>query len=362
MKILFVTDYFFPHIGGVEKLFESLTSSLAEKGNHIVYLTWRYDKKLPAKEIYKGVEVIRVNAPSRLFFPFYALIKIIKQARDADLIHTSTYSSAIGVWIASIFIRSKTIVTVHEVWGKLWKDLPFLSKAEKLLFRLLEQSMLWLKFSKYVAVSNSTQKMLQANGVDEKRIVRIYNGIPYDLPQWSVPEMPFTFTFFGRAGVSKGLDLLVEAAKIIQLENQNIQFKFILSPQDKRVFRWVENEINGSSLKQFTTIYSNLPNDILLSELLMSHCVIIPSYCEGFGFSAAEASAMGIPVISSGRGSLPEVVSGAVIEMNELSVEALVIAMNRAICGDFDQVPLKIFNVSDFVEQHLALYHEVLAV
>lgn len=361
MKILFVTDYFYPHIGGVEKLFESLASSLAEKGNDIVYLTWRYDKLLLEKEIYKGIEVIRINSPSRLLFPLCALIQIIKQARGADLIHTSTYSSAIGVWFASMFTRVKIIVTVHEVWGKLWKDLPFLSKAEKILFRLLEQSMLRLKFSKYVAVSNSTQKMLKTSGIDEKHIVTIYNGIQYNLPQWSAPEMPFTFTFFGRAGVSKGLDLLVKAAKKIHLENESIHFKFILSPQDKRVYSWVENEIKNSSLILVTKFYSNLSTHLLLSELQMSHCVVIPSYCEGFGFSAVEASAMGIPIISSARGSLPEVVSGAVIEMNELLVEALVIAMKRAILGDFDKVPLKIFNISDFVEQHLALYHQVLA-
>jgi hypothetical protein len=31
MEILFVTDYYYPHIGGVEKLFKSLTESLVEK-------------------------------------------------------------------------------------------------------------------------------------------------------------------------------------------------------------------------------------------------------------------------------------------------------------------------------------------
>ena len=40
MKILFVTDYYYPHIGGVEKLFKSLAESLVEKGNKVSVITW----------------------------------------------------------------------------------------------------------------------------------------------------------------------------------------------------------------------------------------------------------------------------------------------------------------------------------
>lgn len=359
MNILFVTDYYYPHIGGVEKLFEQLSTRLVANGHRVDYITWRYSKQLPHSENHQGVNVIRIDAPTRTLFPLFALRKIIKQSREADLIHTSTYSSAIGVWLASLFVRCKTIVTVHEVWGEFWNKLPFLSKTEKWLFRIFESSMLSLKFSHYIAVSNSTRAALLKRGINASKVSRIYNGIDYNLPHWKTPSEPFTFTYFGRAGVSKGLDLLVEAAKKTAERNTGVRFRFIVSPQDKRVFSWLKHETETSNLREITEVFQNIPYEQLLSKIMHSHCVVIPSYSEGFGFSAAEASAMSIPVITSGRGSLSEVVSGKVIVMSEFTVDELVKAMEKAMKWEYVSLPLKRFTVEDFIEEHISLYHKL---
>ena len=119
MNILFVTDFYKPHIGGVEKLFSSLAEKLVEKGNSVTFITWRYDKKLAARETMNGVTVIRVSSPTRLLFSLTGLFRIIGYSRKADLIHTSTYSSAIGAWLGSKTTGKKIVLTVHEVWGNL---------------------------------------------------------------------------------------------------------------------------------------------------------------------------------------------------------------------------------------------------
>lgn len=361
MNILFVTDYYYPHIGGVEKLFEQLTTRLAAGGHQITYVTWRYEKSLPKFENHRGVNIVRIKSPGRVFFPVWAFVSIVRHARKADLIHTSTYSSAIGVWLASLFVWRKTIVTVHEVWGKLWNDLPFLSKAEKCLFRIFESGMLALNFSHYIAVSDSTRRALIKRGIDASKVTRIYNGIDEKLPQWKEPAEPFTFAFFGRAGVSKGLDLLVKAAQVVAAENPGICFKFIVSPQDERVLQWLKNEIATSNLKEIAELFQGIPYEQLLNEILHSHCVVIPSYSEGFGFSAAEASAMSIPIISSGRGALSEVITGKLVEMEEFSVSGLVEAMEKVMRNEFVEIPHRAFTIEAFVAQHKKVYFDILS-
>lgn len=356
MKILYVSDYFYPHLGGVEKLFEQLSVSLVQQKHEVNYITWRYDKKLPAFEVYKGINIQRVYAPGRILFPFFALPMIVRLAKHSCLIHTSTYSSAIGAWIAAKIAGRKTVLTVHEVWNKQWLDLPFLSLFEKWFFRKLERLMFKFSFSHYVAVSESTYKALVNIGVNASRISRIYNGIDHNLPKWKRLDGIFNFVFFGRAGVSKGIDILIGAAnRMVQL-NGNVRFTFCVSKQDKRVLDWLSNNLKNSEMGESFCLKLNLPHSDLLSELMKAHCVVIPSFNEGFGFTAVEASAMGIPIISSGRGALSEVVSGHVIEMEAYSVDALIGAMQKAISDEFDFISPKTFPVEKFVEQHVGLY------
>jgi glycosyltransferase involved in cell wall biosynthesis len=360
MNILFVTDYYIPHIGGVEKLFASLIEKLAKNEDNITCITWKYNRNLAREENINGTRVFRISSPSRLFFSLFALPKIIKEAGKADLIHTSTYSSAFGAWFAGKIAKKKVIITVHEVWGNQWMKLPFLSWFEKRTFRWFEKWLLKLDFEKYVAVSDFTAKSLTELGIPEKKITRIYNGISYNLPHWNDPGLPFTFTYFGRTGSSKGLDILIEAAEQFSETHPLIRFKFILSPQSKKIFRIITQRIKEGSLHSISEIFTKLPYPLLLNELLQSNCIIIPSYCEGFGFTAAEASAMHIPIISSGMGSLPEVASGKIITMKELSTLSLFEALEAALNNQFKEIPLRNFPIDEFVSKHISLYEMVI--
>jgi alpha-1,3-rhamnosyl/mannosyltransferase len=57
--------------------------------------------------------------------------------------------------------------------------------------------------------------------------------------------------------------------------------------------------------------------------------LVYPSIYEGFGLPALEAMASGIPVITSDRSSLPEVVGDVGITVDPADVEGLAEAMRR---------------------------------
>lgn len=61
MKILIVLTYFRPHYSGLTIYAERLARALAERGHSITVLTSRYDRALPAREKWDGVEVVRLD-------------------------------------------------------------------------------------------------------------------------------------------------------------------------------------------------------------------------------------------------------------------------------------------------------------
>ena len=65
MKLLFVLEYYYPNIGGVEKLFKSLAEELVVHGHEVTVVTTRFDKKLAARETINGVNIVRLNLRNR---------------------------------------------------------------------------------------------------------------------------------------------------------------------------------------------------------------------------------------------------------------------------------------------------------
>ena len=77
-------------------------------------------------------------------------------------------------------------------------------------------------------------------------------------------------------------------------------------------------------------------------------------------FAAAEAVAMHIPVISSGKGSLPEVVSGQHIEFSPYTDKGLEAAMKSAMNGKWNKTTgVRKFTLEDSVSEYIKLYTQI---
>ncbi len=358
MKILFVVEHFYPYIGGAEKLFYELAKTLASKGHQIWVVTTQHDEDLPLDETIKGITVKRIPCSNRFLFTFYSLATILQIAKDCDVLHTTTYNAALPTWLAGRLKGKRVIITFHEVWGSLWWRLPFLNFVQKLIYYTYEQLILKLSFYKYVAVSDFTKEALEDTGISPKRITRIYNGLEtneFKKFKHQKPEQ-FTYTFFGRLGVSKGLDLLLPAAKEFSLLYPESKLKLIIPMRPISMHLKIKKRIQDLGLEKNIQVMHELSKKDLYKEITNSSCIVIPSYSEGFCFVAAETVAMGVPIISSQKGALKEVVSGKYLEMESFDSKGLLAALVKAREGEWQEKSRKNFHLSETVNKYLDLY------
>lgn len=357
MNLLFVVEHYHPYLGGAEKLFQQLAASLAERGYNVMVITTRHHPSLAAEETYQGVHIIRVPCFNRFLFTLFSLPMLWRKRKFPDLIITSTYNAALPAWLIGRLANKKTLLIFHELWGKLWFQLPFLTRLQRWLFFTYEQMIARLPFSHYIAVSDATKRSLIANGIPAQRISRIYNGLVYErfANLTREPSSEFRALYFGRLGVSKGLDLIIPAWEKFAAQYPQSRLELVVPMYPAKLYGQIKVLIDKHLSNSNSTVYHELPESELQALVRRSSVVLIPSYSEGFCFAAAEASAAGVPIISSGRGSLPEVVGGSHLQMEQQTVEGLYSALEKAYQGRWLNSPRKMFPLSEAIEQYVAL-------
>ena len=365
MRVLLILENFYPNIGGVETLFRGLVNGLADRGIQVTVLTTRHSNQPPSVEETARITIRRYRFMNRYFFTILAFFPAFMLARKHDLIQTTSYNAAIPAFLAGFFSGKKTVITFHEFWGKLWFTLPFFNRITRLGHYLFEQLIVRLPFHKFVAISDFTSSTLQAAGVPKRRITRIYNGIDYEKMN-SFPEKPgkereapFTFIYFGRLGISKGLDVLIKAAT--RLDHKNNSFRLQLIIPKKPEFLRSRIKKMGAPLEEMGILqyFHELEEEVLFDKIRSSDCVVIPSYSEGFCFTAVESVALGVPVISSHEGALPEVIGGRFITYTHPNPEALEQSMVDAMHGRWQVREKPVFPLEETVNQYIRLYRDI---
>jgi len=363
MKILFVLENYFPHIGGVETLFDNLARELSVKDHEVVVLTTLKNPQDKTFEKIGNVSIHRKQYGNRYLFTLMAFFSAYKLAKDCDLIHTTSYNAALPAWASGKLRGKKVLITFHEVWGDLWFKLPFMSKFGARLHYLFEQMLIKLHFHKFIAVSNFTHDALIANGVSPSKIKTIYNGIDYQEFESILPDhtgKDFTFTFFGRLGMSKGIEIYLSAINLMAKQKSNVKYQLIIPTQPKPFLDKIIELIEELDIRDKITIEHNLLFTELLKKIKNSNAIVIPSYSEGFCFAAVETMALDTPIISSGKGALAEVISGKHLTMETFDALGLKDCMKLAIAGEWQKLPSRRFELADTVNNYISLYQDTL--
>ncbi len=371
MNILYVYEFYTPHVGGGEIALQHLAEGVAARGHTVQLVT----SKLPGtagEETLNGVHIHRVSAPrlgARYWFMLLSLKPIFSLAKSADLIHTFTYTAVPPAWVVATLRHKKIVLTVHEFWGKLWKSFSGLNPVSALLHRWFERSLFFLPMTQVVAISHATEKNLREIGVSAQKLSVIYQGIDQELfkrpaeheimalrNKMNVADQTFVYLFFGRPGISKGLEYLLRAVPEITQNIPNSQLWLILAKEPTAQYEKMLELIKQLGIESSVRLIDPVERQKLPAYLAAAQTVVVPSLSEGFGFSVAEACAVGTPVIASSVGSIPEVISGKYILVDAATPLAIAQGVNKIHQATFTQTPLKTFAWSATVKKHILLY------
>jgi len=313
MQVLFILEYFMPHIGGVETLFDNVTKGLVKRGDEVMILTSMVPGSKPY-EVSEGRTIYRVKVPFRHAFAF-AFRKAARLAKEADIIHTTTYVGTGTTWFARKLVKKPVIVTFHEVWGKLFFKFqnPVVGGINYLLEGFICRA---YRNDTLTCPSEATKRAMVEKGLPEENIHVIPHGIDHSIFNRSVRPMKRwdcpTYLAFGRAGISKGIEYLVEAVPEISKAVPGSKLILMLSRKD-RYSKIISKVRKLGIMDKVIFLQPRSSASGVASVIKSCDVVVVPSLSEGFGFNAVEAQACGVPVVASNVGSLPEVVKGGIL-------------------------------------------------
>jgi glycosyltransferase involved in cell wall biosynthesis len=122
MKILFLTHYYAPHIGGVEKHAAEVAKALIKKGHKVTVLTEKHDPSLKSWEIIDTVKVVRFSYPHikvvGLLAIWLSIWKNRKLVTDADIVHIHD----VFIWYLPFrfLYPKKAVYTTFHGWEGIW--------------------------------------------------------------------------------------------------------------------------------------------------------------------------------------------------------------------------------------------------
>jgi len=353
--ILFILDYYTPHKGWAETVFEHITHKLLARGYTITVITSRFLPHLPIYESLDGISVYRTGS-GRLSFLFFAVWLWLKLCRkfSIDFVHTSTYGWAIPAWIIALLTGKKVILTVHEVFGDLWS--VYKKWPKSLLYKWFEWFIFFFHYTAYHVVSTYTLNSIRClYHVPDKLIRLVYNGVDSDF--WNPKKISknvikdwrkkygrwdrFVFLYYGHSGKSKGLDYLIDALPAIFAHYPDILFvcNLIHAKRDGETKQKIRTLWYNKNIQ----LFSGFSLENLRTLVAASDCVIAPSLSEWFGSVHAEVSAIGKPLITSYVASIPEVVHGKVVFTEPQSSQAIVDAVVKVRNDQFTSIDTKLF-------------------
>ena len=360
--ILYLLDYYLPHAWGVETVFEQIISRSVEKGYQVIVLTSLYDPKLKKLEKQDNLRIIRTGKWRKSFIRsgFRRGRELLKREK-IDFIHTSTYWGAIPASLLGILFKKKVLITVHEIFGQLWKQYKPWRSAR--IYQVFEWLIFQLPYSIYHCVSLYTLNSLRiAYWIADEKLRLIYNGVDHnfwDRSKVSAAEKNtirekyqlwtyFSLLYFWHTGISKGIDTLLEAVPELLAQSEDLQliFNFIPAQRDTEIKTRLSSLLEklAPEVAKRVTVYNGLPKSELRALVSQVDGVIAPSLSEGFWSVHTETLALGRALITTAISSLPEVTGGKTIMMRPWDKSSLLSAVQKLKKSEYANLPEKFFD------------------
>jgi colanic acid biosynthesis glycosyl transferase WcaI len=278
MKLLCLAYYFPPEIGSGPHLPFELCESLADGGHevsvvtgfpryHVEVMPPQYRRRVFYREAMSGINVFRVNVPNtctkqrylrgatQQIIPWLYALRALRLEKP-DLVFAITPPLGMGqaARLVARRFRIPCVVNVQDLFPQSVIDLGMLHNRSLIRYFEWIEGKLYRNSNAITVMSDGNRDFVIAKGGDAGRVQTIPNWVDTDLIQPSdrmnafrkthgLAE-EFTVLFAGTMGWSQGLDVVVDAAKLLT-DQTDIRFLFVGDGVEKpRIQQRAENLSN----------------------------------------------------------------------------------------------------------------------
>lgn len=315
--VLFTIDNF--HLGGVTSFLRNYINILLEEGNEVIILGFADDLQNP-EAYYSGCKVIVI--PGKINFSIsgkiknfvtylYYLNKVLINFKQISTIHFSTTISSFYCLAHPLTWTKHRVITFYGSYALERKSMGSNSKMRTLLrnfFQLivLKSSNVIVTFSKYSKniILSTISKSLK------NKIVIIPGYIDIKSQSKYVSKKTINLLNFGRAEPRKGLEVLLNATKIL-LES-NFKVKTVIASPISYLVEYVEMLEAYENLNLFDSVHFIHAINVEQKKILLENAdlFVIPSQdLETFGLTILEALSYGVVVVGTPVGAIPDILT-----------------------------------------------------
>lgn len=316
MKILYWTDLFLPHVGGIETFSMDLIPALQARGHDVWLLTSQHETRLPDFEQIGSIPVHRFRTWHAIqTSDLHELASVrravagLKRQLNPDLVHLHFGATSLMHLQTRTVIPAPTLTTVHA--------LPESSLRENSLFSKV------VRTSEAVnAVSARGLQMLARAYPDHSdRMSYIYYGLgPSGRDEGEVTPPSFDdplILCLGRLAHQKGFDLALEAFALIEPNFPRARLVIVGEGVEEQNLKDLAAGLGISSKVNFAGPVPPSEVDRVIGRATL---MLLPSRFEGLPLVALQAARLQRPMVTSGVDGLPELVvdreSGLVLQEN----------------------------------------------
>lgn len=341
MRILFVTQYYYPNLaaGGPVVKIRALCEHLVSRGHSVTVVTVASEDNsfgsatpwASVEEMQEGFTIIRLRTAWR--YRATTLNPAIwdvarREAQCADVVHLFGYYDLLGPVVA-YFARKHRVPYVSEPMGMY---VPIVrSLAKKRLYHFILGRTLMNGASRIIATSSLEKNELAQAGLPPAKVFERRNGVELSefatMPsrgrlrrQLGIAENERVVLYFGRITPKKNPDLLMRA---FARENPADSRLVLAGPGEPNYLDALKKLQAALHLGQRVIFAGPLYGEGKLSAFADADLFILPSQSENFGNSVAEAVAANVPVVITDRcGIAPYIVDrvGLVVPPDESAV------------------------------------------
>jgi glycosyltransferase involved in cell wall biosynthesis len=324
MRILLLSPFFEPNIGGVETHLTDLTKCLRKSGHMVYVVTYAplttKSGNVPFKEKLLNLEVYRIKWIGRelflkfepyfllqflyLFPPLFIYTFIFMLRHKVDVVHAhGLIASSIAGPLSKLF-KVRTVMSIHGIFN--FKQRFLLRTLAKLTLAPLDL---------ILALSENSKRDLMDAGIPENKIAICTHWVDQELfkspedylevrRRMGFLEKDFAVLFVGRLLESKGVGVLLKAAEKCPTD---VKFLFIGTGPMEGMIREVSERSDNVKLVGKVLV------ETLADYYGAVDLVAVPSQSdEGFARVVLEALSCGTPVIAANKGCLPEMIDESV--------------------------------------------------